>query len=108
MKMNSAIKSALNSYVKRISAIDGVLRIYLFGSYAYGTPHENSDLDIMVVVDDIHNTIDKATEINIELAGSRTIPLGLVVNRKTDFDNAANAPTIQQLIRSEGVLLHGA
>jgi predicted nucleotidyltransferase len=106
--MNNSIKSTLDSYVQRISSVDGVLRIYLFGSYAYGKPHENSDLDIMVVVDDIHDTIDKATEINIKLAGTRTVPLGLVVNRKTDFDTAATAPTIQKLIRNEGVLLHGA
>ena len=105
--MNSAIKSVLNSYVKIISGVDGVLRIYLFGSYAYGTPHENSDLDIMVVVEDIYDTVSKSVEINIELAGMRSIPLGLVVNRKTDFDNAKTAPTIQKLINDEGILLHG-
>jgi len=37
---------------------DGILKtvpaeaIYLFGSYAYGTPHENSDIDIYVVIPD--------------------------------------------------------
>jgi predicted nucleotidyltransferase len=105
--MNTTIKSTLDSYVKDISGVDGVLRIYLFGSYAYGSPHENSDLDIMVVIDDSHDTVDKATEINFRLAGKRKIPLGLVVNRKTDFDNARNSPTIQKIITEEGVLLHG-
>ena len=34
--------------------------IYLFGSYAYGTPHENSDIDFMVVKKKI---IDKRREL---------------------------------------------
>jgi len=34
--------------------------IYLFGSYAYGTPDENSDIDIYVVIPDMFD--DKYTE----------------------------------------------
>jgi len=26
------------------------LQIYIFGSYAWGTPHEDSDLDLMIIV----------------------------------------------------------
>ncbi|MCL1877583.1 MAG: nucleotidyltransferase domain-containing protein [Defluviitaleaceae bacterium] len=66
--MDSSVKSKLETYVEQISNVDGVLQIYLFGSYVYGTPHEHSDLDLMVIIDDVHNTIRKATEINIKLS----------------------------------------
>jgi len=32
-------------------------KIILFGSYAYGTPNENSDLDICIIEDDIKSKI---------------------------------------------------
>lgn len=30
--------------------------IYIFGSYAWGTPNEDSDLDVLIVVDKLTNT----------------------------------------------------
>jgi predicted nucleotidyltransferase len=106
--MNSNVKSKLDSYVEKISNVDGVLQIYLFGSYVYGTPHEHSDLDLMVIVDDIHNAIRKATEINIKLAEVRGIAPDISVNRKTDFEKAREKPTFQKTIGDRGVLLYGA
>lgn len=36
---------------KRLVAIYNPVEIYIFGSYAWGTPDEESDLDLVVVVD---------------------------------------------------------
>ena len=36
-------------------------KIILFGSYAYGTPHEDSDVDILVVMP-ARNQLDQAVE----------------------------------------------
>ncbi len=38
-------------------------RIILFGSYAYGTPHEDSDVDILVVMP-ARNQLDQAFKIH--------------------------------------------
>ncbi len=35
------------------------LSIYLFGSYAWGTPNEDSDLDLLIVVDSYANNHHK-------------------------------------------------
>ena len=35
------------------------LSIYLFGSFAWGTPHENSDMDFLIVIDDYNKTRQK-------------------------------------------------
>lgn len=37
---------------KRLVKVLNPLEIYLFGSYAWGHPRENSDLDIAVIVDE--------------------------------------------------------
>src|SRR5437763_6256074 len=41
-------------------------KIILFGSYAYGTPHEDSDVDILVVMP-CRNQIDQAFKIRVTI-----------------------------------------
>jgi len=45
--MNTQMQEGINIYVEKISSDNGVLRIYLFGSCAYGEHHEGSDIDLM-------------------------------------------------------------
>lgn len=51
MKMTEPnIISRLETIVDRISRVSGVEKIILFGSYAYGEPDEDSDIDLLVVM----------------------------------------------------------
>ena len=51
-------------------------KIILFGSYAYGTPHADSDVDILVIMP-ARNQLDQA--VKIELACDPPFPLDLIV-----------------------------
>ena len=51
-------------------------KIILFGSYAYGTPHEDSDVDILVVMP-ARNQIDQA--VRIDRVIDPPFPLDLIV-----------------------------
>ncbi len=51
-------------------------KIILFGSYAYGTPHEDSDVDILVVMP-ARNELDQC--VKIDLAIDAPFPLDLIV-----------------------------
>jgi predicted nucleotidyltransferase len=51
-------------------------KIILFGSYAYGTPQADSDVDILVVMP-ARNQIDKSVQ--IELACDPPFPLDIIV-----------------------------
>jgi predicted nucleotidyltransferase len=51
-------------------------KIILFGSYAYGTPHQDSDVDMLVVMP-ARNTTDMAIKIQLEL--SPPFPVDLIV-----------------------------
>ena len=51
-------------------------KIILFGSYAYGTPHADSDVDILVVMP-ARNQLDQA--VRIELACDPPFPLDIIV-----------------------------
>jgi predicted nucleotidyltransferase len=48
----SAIKPELDNLTQIIVNTVPVEQVYLFGSYAYGTPNEDSDYDFYVVLKD--------------------------------------------------------
>lgn len=54
---NKLIMEIVQKYVERILENYNVEAIILFGSYAKGTEHEDSDIDIAVVTDDIENDV---------------------------------------------------
>ena len=104
--MKTGVKEVLDMYVNTIASMSGVLQIYLFGSHAYGTPHEKSDIDLMVIVDDNLKAVKMALTINMALVGNRKIPLDILVNTSSDFNVASNEPSLQNRIKNEGVLLY--
>jgi predicted nucleotidyltransferase len=57
-------------------------KIILFGSYAYGTPHEDSDVDILVVMP-ARNEIDQA--VRIDRVIDPQFPLDLLVCTPTNM-----------------------
>jgi len=93
-----------------LQTVSSTEAIYLFGSYAYGTPHKDSDLDIYVVVPD--SLEEHPLEINAEILDrlyKRTdIPVDLMVNRASIFKRRSQGPTLQRTIVNKGVRLYGA
>jgi predicted nucleotidyltransferase len=53
-------------------------KIILFGSYAYGTPHADSDVDILVVMP-TRNQLDQAAKISIDI--DPPFPLDIIVRK---------------------------
>jgi predicted nucleotidyltransferase len=84
--------------------------IYLFGSYAYGTPDEDSDLDIYVVVPDTvtENPLNIGVAIRRNLRGfAMQLPMDLIVGTASVFNRRRQEPTMQKMIARDGVLLYG-
>jgi len=47
--------NAIDNYIEQIrQSVKGqnIRKIYLFGSFAYGSPHEESDIDLLVITND--------------------------------------------------------
>jgi predicted nucleotidyltransferase len=67
-------------------------RIILFGSYARGNQNENSDIDLMVILDDNHVSKTYAERLNkrisirkLVLEINRKIPLDILVYSKAEL-----------------------
>ena len=48
--MTESVKNELSDICRIIDATVDTEKIYLFGSYAYGTPTDDSDYDLCVII----------------------------------------------------------
>jgi len=107
-KMSNEVKSEFDRYVEYISRMDGVLQIYLFGSYAYGEPTEYSDIDMLVVVRDDINTLKVMQKISLGLHDMK-IGLDVVADNISSFNERSmpTRSTLQREVKDKGVLVYG-
>ena len=107
-KMNKAVRAEFDRYISFISKMDGVLRIYLFGSYAYGKPTEGSDIDLLVVVRDGIDSLKIMQGVSFGLM-NRQVSLDVLVDNISDFIELSELDrvTLQREIKNKGVLVYG-
>ncbi|GHU75090.1 hypothetical protein AGMMS49992_18330 [Clostridia bacterium] len=82
--------------------------IYLFGSYAYGTPHKDSDLDVYVVLPDTitRHPLDIGVDIRDAMPLEFPYPMDLIANKSSVFKRRSKLPTIQKTIADKGVVIY--
>jgi predicted nucleotidyltransferase len=108
--MNTAIQAELDKLKELIINAIPVEQIYLFGSYAYGKPHKDSDLDLFVVLkDEVQlRDIEAAIKIRLAIGDHQSMPLDLLVIKKSRYLERRAAPTLERKITREGILIYAA
>ena len=83
-------------------------KIYLFGSYAYGEPDKDSDLDFYVVIpDDADRPIAVRQKIRENLGRIQKLsPIDIIATRSSRFADLSVLPSMERKIVREGVLLY--
>lgn len=107
--MEKKIQDELKMLIDIIIANVPVEQIFLFGSYAYGTPHADSDLDIFVVIkeDADIREIDAMKLIYKVIRDKKTMPVDIIVSKKNKFNQRKYTPSIERHIAQEGMVLYG-
>ncbi|MCL2049761.1 MAG: nucleotidyltransferase domain-containing protein [Defluviitaleaceae bacterium] len=106
--MSIQIQNEINLIKDSILQVVPAEAIYLFGSYAYGTPSEASDLDVYVVVpDDVEDLSELYADIQSLLRKKTLFPMDLIVNRSRVFNRRKNGPTLEGVINRKGALVYG-
>jgi predicted nucleotidyltransferase len=77
-------EEALVEIVRRLVATLQPEKIILFGSYAYGTPSRDSDVDLLVVLDTPARPVDRYLAVS-RLLRPRPFPLDLLVKTPTEI-----------------------
>lgn len=79
----------INEVVTKIATRFNPDKIILFGSYANGTPNEDSDLDLLIVQDSDLPMQKRGLDIRLSLIGSM-IPIDLLIYTRSEFDQEKN------------------
>jgi predicted nucleotidyltransferase len=80
MSGNEHIRTVLQEMVRRLVAEYAPEKIILFGSYAYGEPHEDSDIDLFIIKDTQEPYIDRKVKVRRTVRGTHPrIPLDSIV-----------------------------
>ena len=107
--MNQAVADQIAILKDLILETIPVEQIYLFGSYSNGTPTDDSDLDMYVIMKDDTPLPELEAEQKIALAsiGRKTMPLDILVLKKSRFNRRLSAPTLEREVATKGMLLYG-
>jgi predicted nucleotidyltransferase len=107
--MNQIVKSELDLLRDIIVQTLPVERIILFGSYAYGVPHKDSDLDLYIVLKEgvEMREIDAMLTIGQAICTKHTMPVDIIVGKPATFAKRKRLPTMERKIDRQGVVLYG-
>jgi predicted nucleotidyltransferase len=79
--------AAIRRFARRIAERFHPEKIILFGSYAYGQPHEETDVDLLVIMP-AYDVVNQA--IRIDLALERPFSLDLIVRTPRQIERGLN------------------
>ena len=107
--MDTAIHAELDKLKELIINAIPVEQIYLFGSYAYGKPHKDSDLDLYVVLkDDLPmRDLDAGLQISLTIARKKSMPVDIIAKNKKDFLRRLDGITLERIVNRDGVRIYG-
>jgi predicted nucleotidyltransferase len=81
--------------------------IYLFGSYAYGTPTDMSDIDIYAVIPDgIYNLTEIYANIVVDLSYKKIYYIDLFLNNESVFNKRKTENIFEKAVFQNGKVLY--
>lgn len=80
------VKIELENIINEINKTSKISAAYLFGSYAYGNPNEDSDIDICIVTEDkSRRKIEIMKILRKAIASVQSFPIDLIVYYNDEF-----------------------
>ena len=103
MKSEQVIDHIKDSILKFVPA----RCIYLFGSYAYGTPTEQSDFDIYLVTpDEVNNFSELYTKIMVDLSYKKIFFIDLLLGTESTFNTRKEKNILEKTIHNKGKIIY--
>lgn len=98
-------KTQIRRYVRRLAREFHPRTVILFGSCARGDADEDSDVDLLVVMDHFKDSDEEAIKIRMRIP--RSFPLDLLVKRSAEVNRqAATKGSFMRAVLEEGMILY--
>jgi predicted nucleotidyltransferase len=99
----------LAQIVRRLVAALAPRGVYAFGSHVYGTPTPDSDIDVLVAVDDTELAREDQDERGYRALRGLFLPIELHIVGLRQFERRAATPSsFEHEVRTKGRLLYAA
>lgn len=100
-------KEILEEVKNRLVTTYNPVAIYLFGSYAWGSPTEDSDLDLLIVVDHSDEKSYKRPIPGYDVLFGLGISKDLIVATQEEFlRRSSDVTTLEYKIKNEGEVIY--
>ena len=105
--MNSEIGKVINEITSRLVDEFNPEKIFLFGSYAWGKPDENSDLDMMIIARESKLKPPQRAAVAYQCARGISLPFDFIVKTAEEFDEYASVPaSLEKQVLKNGRILY--
>ena len=102
-------QETIDEVTRRLVEVYDPMEIYLFGSYAWGSPTEDSDMDLLVVVKESNEPRWQRANPGAKALWGVGVSKDLLIYTKAEFERAVEHPsTLARKVKQEGVLLYAA
>jgi predicted nucleotidyltransferase len=103
------IRHNLDEISQIIARTAPVESIYLFGSYANGTPNKDSDLDLYIVFKDElpMRELDAISAIRMAIKPVKKMPMDILGLKQSRFHDRKLYATLERKVAREGIKLYG-
>jgi uncharacterized protein len=100
-------KDTIQEVINRLVKVYNPLEIYLFGSYAWGKPDDDSDLDLLIIIEDSEEKSHKRSIKGFDALWGLCISKDILVYTKKEFDERINnTSTLPYKIKKDGKVLY--
>ena len=106
--MRTLDKNLLETATKRLVAEFQPEQVWLYGSHAWGNPHDDSDVDLLVVVPDSDETPIRRSQRAHRCLRGLQMPKDILVETRQEVDRVKELQTsLENTILSRGRRLYG-
>ena len=97
----------INEIVQRLVNALKPEKIYLFGSHAYGQPNDDSDVDLLIVVEDTDIPNRKKADDGYHALSGLLLPAEIKVVKQAEFDKRSKwLNSIERVVSEKGKTLY--
>jgi len=103
------LSELLDEVVQSIKQVHPECTVILFGSYARGDVHDDSDLDICVLVPELrYNRVNMRVDARSAIREDFPLPIDVLLYTHDEFEESAKKKSrMQYQIKNEGLVLNG-